>query len=155
MGLETIRKVVNMWSAAQNWRRGKWAKNKREIFIGKQYWLNGRTSPNIHGLIKYMTSPFVFCTIKPRSSCHYLSCLLLQLHQLSAFRFASHKKPFSCSFIPFLTFCFLTPFPSFPPSCLGGTVLWRNLICNFYMRNQSHTSGSIGLAIYRPGRLMQ
>lgn len=43
MSLETIREVVSMWRKAENRRREGVHKNKREIFIAKQYWLNGRT----------------------------------------------------------------------------------------------------------------
>lgn len=157
MSLETIRKVVSMWRAAENRKGGVSSKQERnlhwEAILIK--WTYGRTHRPIsmdllntwHHHLSFLPSSYFSPAIifPPSSAASPTLCL----------RFASHKKPFSCSSIPFSTFCFLTPIPSFPPSCLGGTVLWRNLICNFYMRNQSHTSGSIGLAIYRPGRLMQ
>lgn len=43
MSLETIRGVVSMWWEAEDRRREGMHENKREIFIAKQYWLNGRT----------------------------------------------------------------------------------------------------------------
>lgn len=156
MSLETIREVVSMWWTAESRRRGEWEQSGRnlrwEAILIK--WTYGRTHRPIstdllntwHHHLSFPPSSCVFY-------CHYVSPffsvfpnsvspLIKSLFLTLLFFFSPHSR-------------FFTPISSFPPSCLGGTVLWRNLICNFYMRNQSHTSGSIGLAIYRPGRLMQ
>lgn len=80
--------------------------------------VRSHSSPNIHGLIKYMTSPFVFSTIKLLFSCHYPP-LFLRLPQLSA-----SVSPLIKSL--FLALPFLSPLSSFnshfflPSFMLGG-----------------------------------
>lgn len=63
--------------------------------------VRSHSSPNIHGPIKYMTSPFVFSTIKLLFLLPLSFPLLLRLPQLSAFASPLIKSLFLA--LPFLS----------------------------------------------------
>lgn len=78
------------------------------------------SSTNIHGPIKYVTSPFVLSTIKLLFPPTIIFPPFFSGFPNSLPCFASHKKPFSHSPIPFSTFMLFHSHFFLPSFMLGG-----------------------------------